>query len=114
MRWFDTPHVPHGWEAGVLYDATTKTLFCGDLFTRNGAYEATTDADIVGAGVSGRGHVPVRSRCTRQRQPPCAPSPTSTSTTLALMHGPAYTGDCKQALLELADDFDRRIAAASS
>ena len=36
VQWFDTPHVPHAWEAGVLYDATTKTLFCGDLFTRFG------------------------------------------------------------------------------
>src|SRR4051794_13503782 len=34
MRWIDTPHVPHAWEAGVLYDETTRTLFCGDLFTR--------------------------------------------------------------------------------
>ncbi len=32
--------------------------------------------------------------------------------TLALMHGPAYTGDCKAALLALADDFDRRITVA--
>ncbi len=37
LQWFDTPHVPHAWEAGVLYDATTKTLLCGDLFTRLGS-----------------------------------------------------------------------------
>ena len=52
VQWFDTPHVPHAWEAGVLYDVTTKTLFCGDLFTWNGPYVATTDVDIVGPAVS--------------------------------------------------------------
>ena len=31
--------------------------------------------------------------------------------TLALMHGPAFTGDCHTALLDLAGDFDRRIGA---
>lgn len=39
VQWFDTPHVPHGWEAGVLFDTTTGTLFCGDLFARYGEYE---------------------------------------------------------------------------
>ena len=51
IRWIDTPHVPHGWEAGVVYDETTRTLFCGDLFTRWGAYPATTTDDIVGPAV---------------------------------------------------------------
>ena len=36
MRWFDTPHVPHGWECGFMMDLTTRTLFCGDLFTQGG------------------------------------------------------------------------------
>ena len=33
--------------------------------------------------------------------------------TLAQMHGPAYTGDCRAALLALADNFDKRIVDAS-
>ena len=33
VRVIATPHVPHGWEVQVLYEETTKTLFCGDLFT---------------------------------------------------------------------------------
>jgi flavorubredoxin len=33
FQWYDTPHVPHGWEAGVLYDAATKTLFTSDMYT---------------------------------------------------------------------------------
>ena len=33
MRWIDTPHVPHGWEAGAIYEEIAGTLFCGDLLT---------------------------------------------------------------------------------
>ncbi|MCB1996309.1 MAG: MBL fold metallo-hydrolase, partial [Rhodoferax sp.] len=33
MQWFDTPHVPHGWECGMVMDVSTGTFFCGDLFT---------------------------------------------------------------------------------
>ena len=36
VRWFDAPHVPHGWECGFLMERTTHTLFCGDLFTQGG------------------------------------------------------------------------------
>src|SRR6185312_1848126 len=47
VRWIDTPHVPHGWDAGLLFEETTNTLFCGDLFTQTGD-DATTNGDIVG------------------------------------------------------------------
>ena len=110
VQWFDTPHVPDAWEAGVLYDATTKTLFCGDLFTRFGDYEAATTDDIVGPAVQAEDDAPGS----------LSLHPASASTvrrlaeleieTLALMHGPAFSGDCRAALLALADDFDRRIA----
>ena len=53
LRWIDTPHVPHGWEAGVLYDETTRTLFCGDLFTQTGIVTGTTEGDIVGPAAAG-------------------------------------------------------------
>jgi flavorubredoxin len=113
VQWFDTPHVPHAWEAGVLYDSTTKTLFCGDLFTRFGEYEASSSDDIVGPAVQAEDDAPGS----------LSLHPSSAATvrrlaaldieTLALMHGPAFTGDCRAALLDLADDFDRRIAALS-
>jgi flavorubredoxin len=109
LQWFDTPHVPHAWEAGVLYDATTKTLLCGDLFTRFGEYEASTTDDIVGPAVQAEDDAPGS----------LSLHPSSAATirrlaeldvdTLALMHGPAFTGDCRRALLDLAGDFDRRI-----
>ena len=49
IRYIDTPHVPHGWDAGVIFDETTGTLFCGDLFARTGNGPPLTGNDIVGA-----------------------------------------------------------------
>jgi flavorubredoxin len=112
VQWCDTPHVPHAWEAGLLYDATTKTLFCGDLFTRLGDYPASTTDDIVGPAVEAEDSFPgslslhPASGSVVRR---LAELPVDT---LALMHGPAFTGDCHAALLALADDFDRRVARA--
>ena len=48
VRHIDTPHVPHGWEARVLFEETTRTLLCGDLFTHTGDGPALTADDIVG------------------------------------------------------------------
>jgi flavorubredoxin len=47
-RFLHTPHVPHCWEAGILFEETTGTLFCSDLFHQNGDVEATTESDIIG------------------------------------------------------------------
>lgn len=110
VRWLDTPHVPHAWEAGIIYDEPTKTLFCGDLFTRVGAYPASSSEDIVGPAIAAEDifhscslHPSSGATCRRLAE--------LDITTLALMHGPAFTGDCRTALLDLADDFDKRIAA---
>ena len=43
VRNIDTPHLPHGWDAHVIYEETTGTLFCGDLFTRYGECGAHHD-----------------------------------------------------------------------
>jgi flavorubredoxin len=113
VQWFDTPHVPHGWDAGVLYDRTTRTLLCGDLFTRYGDFEATTTSDIVGPAVQAEDEAPGS----------LSLHPSSGSIirrlaeldidTLAPMHSPAFAGDCRAALADLADDVDRRVAAFS-
>jgi flavorubredoxin len=112
IRWIDTPHVPHGWEAGVLYDETTRTLLCGDLFTQQGKYAATTSADILGPAAAAEDVFSAFSR-----------TPASGTilrgladlevTTLALMHGPAFTGDCPSALRGLGDDIERRITTTA-
>jgi hypothetical protein len=52
IRFIDTPHTPHGWDAGVLYEETTRTLLCGDLFTQLGNERAMTDGDVVGPAIA--------------------------------------------------------------
>lgn len=59
VRWFDTPHIPHGWDAGVLYEEASGTLLCGDLFTQLGDGPALTDGRRGRAGGRRRGHVPL-------------------------------------------------------
>lgn len=55
LRWFDAPHLPHGWECGYLMEVSTKTLLCGDLFTQGGAdLPALTESDILGPSESFR------------------------------------------------------------
>jgi flavorubredoxin len=110
VQWFDTPHVPHAWEAGVLYDVTTKTLFCGDLFTWNGPYAATTDTDILGPAVQAEDEMPGSLSLHPLSGATCRRLAELEIETLAPMHAPAYMGDCRAALVDLAADFDRRIA----
>src|SRR3954447_6633808 len=52
VRQISTPHVPHGWEAQVLFEETTGTLLCGDLFTHTGPTAAMTSADVVGPAMA--------------------------------------------------------------
>jgi flavorubredoxin len=112
VRHIDTPHVPHGWEARVLFEETTGTLLCGDLFTHLGNGPALTEDDIVEPAAAAeevfrasslhpstvaavRGLAELRPR------------------TLAVMHGSSFTGDGAGALQRLADDYETRIVAAS-
>ena len=102
LRWFDTPHMPHGWECGLMMDMTTRTFLCGDLFTQGGAGEvALTESDILGSSEAFRApmdyfaHGPntgeILERLARE-QP----------TTMACMHGSAWKGDGAGLLRELA------------
>lgn len=111
LQWLDTPHVPHAWEAGLLYDSTTMTLFCGDLFTRYGEFEATTDDDILGPAVEAEDMAPGSLSLHPDSGATIRRLAELDVKTLAPMHAPVFTGDCRQALLGLADDFDRRIDA---
>ena len=58
VRQISTPHVPHGWEAQVLFEETTGTLLCGDLFTQVGAGPALTTDDVVEPAMAAEAHVP--------------------------------------------------------
>lgn len=52
VRWCDTPHVPHGWEAGVMFEEVTRTLLCGDLLTHVGDGPAVVESDVVGPAIA--------------------------------------------------------------
>jgi flavorubredoxin len=72
LRYIDTPHVPHGWDAGVMFEETTSTLLCGDLFTQVGNGPPITDGDIVGpSGPAGAHPHCARSRESRDQAALC-------------------------------------------
>jgi len=102
IRWFDTPHMPHGWDCGLMMETTTRTFLCGDLFTQGGAGEtALTESDILGPSEAFRApmdyysHAPnttaVLERLAQERP-----------ATLACMHGSAWRGDGAALLRALA------------
>jgi flavorubredoxin len=111
IRHIDTPHVPHGWEARILFEETTGTLLCGDLFTHLGDGPAVTTDDIVGAAsqaedVFGASCITPTTGSTIRDLADLAPS------TLAVMHGSCFSGDGARALRALADNYDARLRAA--
>ena len=109
LRHIDTPHVPHGWEARVLYEETTRTLLCGDLFTRLGDGPAVTDDDIVGPAMEAEGLFRYSSltpdtAAVMRRLGDLEP------VTLALMHGSSFSGDGKSALYDLAGAYESQYS----
>jgi flavorubredoxin len=102
LRWFDTPHLPHGWETGYLADESTRTLFCGDLFTQGGRGEvAVTSADILGPSEAFRKAMDYYAHSKNagllfEKLAAFEPQ------TLAVMHGSAWRGDGAGLLRELA------------
>ena len=110
VRYLDTPHIPHGWEAGVLFEEESGTLLCGDLFTQVGDGPALTARDIVGPAIAAEDMFRYSSLnpgmgTTIRGLADLAPR------TLALMHGPSFAGNGAAALRALADDYDRRVNA---
>ncbi|WP_232666923.1 AAA family ATPase [Pseudonocardia sp. TRM90224] len=112
IRTLMTPHLPHGWEAQVVFDETTRTLFCGDLFTRTGDTPAIVHHDdpvgpaIAAEDLFGYTAVTAATAPTLRRLADLQPR------TLALMHGPAFAGDCVAALHGLGDAYEARFSAA--
>jgi len=107
FRFLPTPHVPHGWDAGVLCEESQKTLFCSDLFHQWGHREPTTEHDIMErckdalleseAGPFAN-YVPYTHHTGRVLESLAEQEPK----TLAIMHGSTYHGDGAQALRDLA------------
>ena len=113
VRFLDTPHVPHGWEAGLIHEETTGTLFCSDLLAHLGDGPATTDADVVGPALAAE--AAFRSMSLHPGTGPILRRLAGLAPRrLALMHGSSYTGDGAAALRALADHCEgamRRAAA---
>jgi flavorubredoxin len=108
VRWLDTPHLPHGWESGLMMEERTGTLLCGDLFTQGGPGDvALTDSDILEPSEAFRrpldyfAHAP-DTQAQLERLAQLAP------TTLACMHGSAYRGDGAALLRALAQRVSAR------
>ena len=102
LRWFDTPHLPHGWEAGYLFEEHTSTLLCGDLFTQPGMGEkAIVETDIFESSEAFRKKVDYYSH-SRNAGDLIRKLADTKAKNLACMHGSAWTGDGETLLLRLA------------
>lgn len=107
LSYHHTPHLPHGWDAGVMFEENTRTLLCSDLFHQDGDVEPLTRSDVL-ARVEATlrayqlgpfaNYVPYTANTGRilerlsQLQPQM----------LATMHGSCYEGNGARALLDLA------------
>lgn len=106
-RFYPSPHLPHGWDAGVLFEETRKTLFCSDLFHHFGDVAPVTTSDLI---------EPTRKAMQQMKQGPLAQyMPYTRQTegvlrsladlkpeTLAVMHGSSYIGQADRLLTDLA------------
>lgn len=117
FRFLSTPQVPHCWEAGMLFEETTGTLFCSDLLHQLGDVEAeSSSADVVGrfrqavteyqAGPFAW-YLPYTSRT----QPTIDALAALNPKVLAPMHGSSYSGDAPRALREMGAMLDETLGA---
>ncbi|MBA3452867.1 MAG: MBL fold metallo-hydrolase [Deltaproteobacteria bacterium] len=102
VRWHDTPHIPHGWDAGLISELSTRTLFCGDLFTQPGAeHKPVTETDVLGPSVAFRAAMDYFANPTAAAARIDQLAATEPAL-LACMHGASYRGNGAAALRELA------------
>jgi flavorubredoxin len=113
VRQISTPHVPHGWEAQVLFEETTGTLLCGDLLSQVGAPPALVTDDVLEAALAAEAmfgatslapHTGQVLRGLGDLQP----------TTLAIMHGSSFQGDGSKVLYDTAGAYEDLAAAATA
>jgi flavorubredoxin len=111
VRWIDTSHVPHGWESGLLYEETTGTLLCGDLFTATGRGPALVESDPVEPALAAEAMFHATA-LTPATGPAVRALADLRPSALGLMHGPAFRGDTAAALTDLGDAYDRLLDEA--
>ena len=103
LRWLDAPNLPHNWECGYMFEATTRTLLCGDLFTHAGHDVAPiTETEVLSPSEAMRKGMDFMAieKDTRMLLTKLA---STEPTTLALMHGSSYRGDGGKLLRALGD-----------
>jgi flavorubredoxin len=107
FRFHRTPHLPHGWDAGLLFEETRRTLFCSDLFHQFGDVAAVTSSDLIGPASQAMqqmqsgplaDYMPYTSQSAGLLAELAALQPQ----TLAVMHGSSFTGSSEQMLMDLA------------
>ena len=119
FRLMPTPHLPHGWDASLLFEEADRTLFCSDLFVQSGECAPLSAGSIVErarrALVEGEAgpfahSVPYTSDTGRDLEALARQAPQ----TLAVMHGSSYAGDGAAALRELAIVLREVLASATT
>ena len=107
-RFLRSPHLPHGWDAGLLFEETQRTLFCSDLFHHFGDVDPVTSSDLVAPSSAAMqqmqtgllaGYLPY----TRQTDGVLRGMAELKPATLAVMHGSSFSGQGEQQLLGLAE-----------
>ena len=102
-----TAHLPHGWDASVLLEETSNTLFCSDLLFQFGPADPLTEKDVLASveksllsteGTPLGYSIPYTKHTDQILRRVAALKPA----TLAMMHGSSFRGNGEQALLDYA------------
>ena len=115
LKFLATPHLPHGWDAGLFFEERDKTLLCSDLFFHPGDPEALTESDVVGRASTS---ITESMAGPLANDMPYTPYTDATlhrladlePQTLALMHGTSFRGDGRRAILDLAGVIQEKLA----
>jgi flavorubredoxin len=114
LQWLYTPHVPHGWDCGILFDASERTLLCGDLFTQPGANPPPiTESEVLTASESMRGMMDYYAHA-RGTSVVLERAAALNPALLACQHGSAYRGDGAALIRELAARVESAAAAGGA
>ena len=104
VRWLDAPHLPHNWECGYMFEASTRTLLCGDLFTHGGAdLPALTESEVLSPSEAMRLAMPASVAIDVGARKIINKLAATEPRTLALMHGSSYRGDGGKLLRAFGD-----------
>jgi len=112
-----SPHLPHGWDAGVMFEETRKTLFCSDLFHHFGNVAPVTSSDLIDPARRAMQHMqqgPLADYIpyTRQSEGVLRSLADLKPETLAVMHGSSYIGQSDRLLTDLAGVIKENFAQA--